>query len=72
MHEAKSSLFQKIDACMIQNHQSEDGEEYKGGPAHHNQKNMSPRRCHQTTTNASNISHIPTLTGASHRCSRYE
>ena len=57
---------------MMKNHQSEDGEECKGRPAHLNQENMSSGCCHQTMTNASSISQIPTLTGASHRCSRYE
>ena len=42
------------------NQLSEDGEEYKAD------------QLYQTTTNAFNISHIPTLTSASHRCSRYE
>ena len=60
-------------AYMMENsQQSEDGEENKSRPAHLNQENMSFRRCHQTTTNASNISHFQTLTGASHRCRRYE
>ena len=52
--------------------QSEDGDEYKGRLAHLNQEHMRSRRCYQTTTNASNISHIPTSTGALHRCIRYE
>ena len=59
-------------AYMIEKLQSEDGEEYKGRPAHPNQEHLSSRRFHQTTTNASSIPHTPTLTCASHRCSRYE
>ena len=37
-----------------------------------NQENISSGRCRRTMTNAYCISHIPTSTGASHRCSRYE